>query len=113
MDLRRAHATLRADMNPRLVYGAALLLLALAGIGAQSYYWPQIADDSFIFFRYAENLAAGDGLDSEPEPRLGRLALGPAPVPAPQQPRRFLDIVRGRHVQRGLLVEQLIDRFDP
>jgi arabinofuranosyltransferase len=49
-------------MNPRLVHGAALVLLAFAGIGVQSYYWPQIADDSFIFYRYAQNLAAGEGL---------------------------------------------------
>lgn len=53
-------------MNSRLVYGAALLLLALIGIGAQSYHWSQIADDSFIFYRYAQNFANGEGLRWNP-----------------------------------------------
>jgi hypothetical protein len=41
-----------------------LVLLAVAAVGtlSQIYHWPQIADDAFVFFRYAEHLASGAGL---------------------------------------------------
>jgi len=39
----------------------ALAVLGAAGALAQVYHWPQVADDTFIFLRYAENLASGAG----------------------------------------------------
>ena len=41
---------------------AGLLLVAVVLVLAQLYSWPQIADDAFIFFRYAKHLGTGEGL---------------------------------------------------
>jgi hypothetical protein len=37
-------------------------IVALLAAAHVLYYFPRVVDDMFIFFRYAENLAAGDGL---------------------------------------------------
>ena len=42
----------------------SLIAIPLVGLVAAAhllYYFPRVVDDTFIFFRYAENLAAGDG----------------------------------------------------
>jgi len=46
----------------RTAFGLGLLFAACALLLGQLYHWPQIADDSFIFFRYAEHLGSGQGL---------------------------------------------------
>ena len=40
----------------------ALILIALMNLGLQYYYINCVLDDPFISFRYADNLAAGNGL---------------------------------------------------
>jgi len=45
-----------------IVFGFGLLLVAGALLLGQLYHWPQIADDSFIFSRYAMHLGSGQGL---------------------------------------------------
>jgi len=45
-----------------IAFGFGLLLVAGALLLGQLYHWPQIADDSFIFSRYAMHLGSGQGL---------------------------------------------------
>lgn len=43
---------------PEIALGLIILFIV---IFSQVFYWPQIADDSFIFYRYAQNMALGHG----------------------------------------------------
>jgi hypothetical protein len=58
---------------PLLPRGKALLLLVLASVLFLLhvvYYWPWQEDDAFISFRYADNLAGGEGLVFNPGERV-------------------------------------------
>jgi arabinofuranosyltransferase len=56
----RTRATVRR--LDHIAFGFGLLLVACALLLGQLYHWPQIADDSFIFSRYAMHLGSGQGL---------------------------------------------------
>lgn len=62
MRLRPRVASGFSSIRTGVLWSVALAGLGVAFAASQYYYWPQIGDDSFIFFRYAENLAAGHGL---------------------------------------------------
>ena len=64
----------RSERWTKLAPIAGLVVIALAAIVHALYYLPRTVDDMFIFLRYAESIAAGDGVVYNPGERVEGLS---------------------------------------
>lgn len=58
----------------RIAFGAAIVLVGIVAAVHAVYYLPRTVDDMFIFLRYAENIAAGQGVVYNPGERVEGLS---------------------------------------